>query len=275
MAFGQDLLAGLAGAAQGASQGYGQVQDQRMQQARLKMQQMQQQQEMEDRKRQQVFQARQLLEGGMQVDKDTLSQFAQYPELLAGITKDPTTGMGMVQKTPQQQEIELRIQEHQQAAQLRQDAMAAQDEWDNLGDEAYNQPVEWRMNIANRIKRINKDFDFMTPAQKLQDNVKLEQTRISGQMQIAAAQARGYATTAAAGIRANAQETVSVKDALGLLMQKKNAWGQPVYDPNDPATIQAAQQLAQQLNQQGQQHLAQPQGQPGGQPKWSNLRRVQ
>lgn len=272
MGFGQDLLAGLAGAAGGAVQGYGQVQDQRMQQARLKIQQMRQQQEMEDRKRQQVFQARQLLEGGMQVDKDTLGQFAQYPELLAGITKDPNTGMGVVQKTPQQQEIEWRIKEHEQEAQLRQDAMVAQDEWDNLGDEAYNQPVEWRMNIANRIKRINKDFDFMTPAQKLQDNVKLEQTRISGQMQVAAAQARGYAQQAAAGIRANAQEHVSVKDALGLLMQKKNAWGQPVYDPNDPATITAAQQLAQQLNAQGQQQLAQPQG---GQPKWSNLRRVQ
>lgn len=250
MAFGQDLLAGLAGAAGGAAQGLGQVQDQRLQQARLKMQQLQQQQEMEQRKRQQVFQARQLLEGGMQVDKDTLSQFAQYPELLAGITKDPNTGMGIVQKTPQQQLIEKQLAEHEEESKMRQDAMAAQEEWDQMGPDIYNQPIEYRMSLANRIRRINPKLEIMTPKQQLEDNVKIEQTRLSGQMALAREYARGSATTTAAGIRANAQEQVSVKDALNMLLGQKNAWGQPKFDPSDPATLQAAQQLAEQLNRQ-------------------------
>lgn len=264
MALGQDLLAGLAGGLSGASQGLGQVQDQRMQQARLRMQQMQQQQEMEDRKRQQVFQARQLLEGGMQVDKDTLSQFAQYPELLAGITKDANTGMGVVQKTPQQQEIEWRIKEHEQEAQLRQDAMAAQEEWDQLGADVYNQPIEYRMSLANRIRRINPKLEIMTPKQQLEDNVKIEQTKLSGQLALAREYARGSGNANVANIRANNQNMVTTQDALGILMQKKNAWGQPVFDPTDPATLQAAQQLADQLNrQQGTQAQA---GAPAGPP---------
>lgn len=273
MGFGQDLLAGLAGAGQGAAQGYGQVQDQRLQQAKLKMQQQAQQQEMEARKRQQVMQARQLLEGGMQVDQQTLGQFAQYPELLAGITKDPNTGMGVVQKTAQQQMIEKQLQDHERESKIRLDQMAARDEAIQMGAEFYNLPIEQRLAYQNRMG--DSKFDIMTPAQELENNAKIEQTKLSGQLALAREYARGQSTMGAASIRSNAQQQVSVQDAMNMLMKKQNAWGQPMYDPADPATVQAAQQLAQQLNQQGQQQLAQPGGQPTGQPRWSNLRRVQ
>lgn len=274
MGFGQDLLAGIAGGAQGAAQGYGQVQDQRMQQAQLRLRQQQQQQEMEDRKRQQVFQARQLLEGGMSVDKDTLGQFAQYPELLAGITKDANTGMGVVQKTPQQQLIEKQLMDHERESKIRLDQMAARDEAIQMGAEFYNLPIEQRMAYQNRMG--DSKFDIMTPAQELENNVKIEQTKLSGQLALAREYARGSAQQGAASIRAGAQQQVTVEDAMNMLLKKQNAWGQPVYDPADPATVQAAQQLAQQLNQQGQQRLAQG-GQPGqaGGPPVGTRRTVQ
>jgi hypothetical protein len=182
----------FAGAADGASQGLGNVnrlqqqtfeRDQSLVDMQLRQKALAQQQEQQ--KRQAVLEARQLLKPGMKVQPDQFQQFAEQG-FHTGIEKDPTTGemvvgMGSVEqqqlanaKTAYESAItDLADKKGQQAAMQ---AIRAQ------GARFFEQPLNTR--LAQGISAGLPQGDMVTPGEELQNSATL-----------AAAQARAYASS--------------------------------------------------------------------------------
>lgn len=225
------ILGGLAGGLGGASQGMQQVQDNRQQQLQNRMRQQEMDMAIDQQKRARVAQARQLLEGGQEVTPEVLKEFAQYPEFMSGIIKDPSTGKTVVQKSAQQQLIDKQIEEHALKVKRLQEEQAVADQIEAMGGSFYQQPIEDRMVMGARS---GLKLPLQTPQEEMASSQKLEQARISGQMAIERERIRAMGSMANTQANIQGRQQLTQNQAMQLaIAQSKNVFGEV-----DPALVQ-------------------------------------
>lgn len=220
------LLAGLAGGLGGAAQGMQNVQDDRLKQAQQRMQQQQIDMQTEQQKRRAVMEARQLLSGGMTVQPELLAQMKDYPELFAGIEKQPD-GQFVVQKSKQEMLIDQQIAEHERSVKEKQEQDRYREQAEAMGADFFNlsdaEKVAWQNKIGD------PKFAIQTPEQLLQHNATLEKQRLAAQSAADVARIRASGQMMAAQTRQAGQNQLSYEDAARIVMADKDITGQMRY----------------------------------------------
>lgn len=178
-----EILSGLAGAAQGGVQGLGQIQDMRQQQIQTQLRERQQKLADDQAKRQAVQQAWESIQEGQTFEQP--EQAKQFVELGYGVVKDPTTGRPMKPKSVETigREKQQKLVDLQTSDLERKQGLLAQ-----ITPDIYDTQSIGQRQVLDA--QLSGNFDPLSPQEKLESSATL-----------AAAQARAQVAAQEAGAR--------------------------------------------------------------------------
>lgn len=168
-----EILAGLAGGAQGGVQGLGLIQDQRQQQLQNQLRERQAKFQEDEARRQAVKQAWDTMQEGHTFEAPEQAQ--QFVELGYGVVKGPD-GRPMKPKSLQT----LGLEKQNQLNDLKyQTAVDQQKLRQSITADTWNQPIEERMALDVQL---GGDFEPQTPGDKARDSAQVQAAIARGQL---------------------------------------------------------------------------------------------